>query len=63
MTVKQVWQADDGSTHDTEEAANQADVRHRKYGTLERMYNESPYALLDFIVKDWDAIKKLMEGE
>lgn len=63
MTVKQVWQASDGSVHDTEEAAMKADARRSKYAVLERMYNESPLGQIEFLITKWDTIKKVMEGD
>jgi hypothetical protein len=62
MTVKQVWQASDGSVHDTEEAAIDADSKGAKVIEIDRLYANSPYAVADFIINDWTTLKRVMEG-
>jgi hypothetical protein len=62
MSVKQVWQAPDGKTFDTEEEAVEHDRRHSKIDRVSELYQASPHSVADFIVYEWEAIKAIIEG-
>jgi hypothetical protein len=62
MSVKQVWQAPDGKTFDTEEEAVAHHQRHSKIDRLLELYHASPHPVPDFIVYQWETIKAVMEG-
>jgi hypothetical protein len=62
MTVKQVWKASDGRVYDTEEEAIKADSEGAKLIEIERLFQNSPHSVADFIIIEWQTLKRIVEG-